>query len=182
MAADDPMTMKIVRARPGHELILANYFAVNEAHFRQWSPLVPSEHHSVASWRQRLRDREIDFHNSYAVHFIGTDATESFVIGSCSVNNIIFGVLKAANLGYSVAERYEGQGFMRRIVSHAIDYSFNTLKLHRLTASHMPGNTRSAGLLKSLGFEKEGYAREYLFINGCWEDHVLNALINPKEV
>ena len=81
-----------------------------------------------------------------------------------------------------MAHRYEGQGYMRRIVSHAIDYAFNTLKLHRVMASHMPANTRSAGLLQSLGFEREGYAREYLLINGRWEDHVLNALINPVEV
>lgn len=181
MAADDQVAMKIIRAKPGHELILANYFAVNEQHFQPWSPLVPPDHHSVQAWRQRLLDRETDFNNKQSVHFIGTDATESFVIGSCSVNNIIWGVFKAANMGYSVAKRYEGQGYMRRIVTHAIDYSFNTLKLHRIMAGHMPSNSRSAGLLKRLGFEREGYARNYLYINGKWEDHVLNALINTDE-
>lgn len=162
-------------------MILANYFAVNEEHFRLWSPLVPADHHSITAWRQRLRDREVDFHNGYAVHFIGTDATEAFIIGSCSLNNIIQGVFRAGNIGYSVALRYEGQGYMRRIVSHAIDYAFNELKLHRVTASHMPANVRSAGLLKNLGFEQEGFARDYLLINGEWEDHVLNSLINPDE-
>ena len=68
---------------------------------------------------------------------------------------------------------------MKRIVALAIDYGFNELGLHRIMANHMPDNERSAGLLKSLGFEREGYAREYLYINGRWEDHVLNALINP---
>lgn len=182
MTADDQQTMKILRAHPGHETILANYFAVNAEHFRLWTPLVTADHHSVAAWRQRLQDREADFRNGYGVHFIGTDATESFVIGSCSVNNIVLGISRAGNIGYSVAKRYEGQGYMRRIVLHAIDYSFNTFKLHRLNASHMPANARSAGLLQSLGFVKEGFAKEYLFINGRWEDHVLNALINPDEV
>jgi len=67
---------------------------------------------------------------------------------------------------------------MKKIVSHAIGYAFNEIGLHRIMANHMPDNERSAGLLKSLGFEREGYAKEYLLINGRWEDHVLNVLIN----
>jgi ribosomal-protein-alanine N-acetyltransferase len=47
-------------------------------------------------------------------------------------------------------------------------------------ANHMPGNERSARLLKSLGFEEEGYAKEYLLINGKWEDHVLNSLLTKS--
>jgi ribosomal-protein-alanine N-acetyltransferase len=31
-----------------------------------------------------------------------------------------------------------------------------------------------------LGFEREGLARRYLFIDGAWRDHVLNALINHQ--
>ncbi|KTA85439.1 hypothetical protein [Aeromonas salmonicida] len=37
----------------------------------------------------------------------------------------------------------------------------------------------SAALLEHLGFEREGYARDYLMINGRWEDHILTALLNP---
>ncbi|MGL5537110.1 MAG: 30S ribosomal protein S5 alanine N-acetyltransferase, partial [Aeromonas veronii] len=34
-------------------------------------------------------------------------------------------------------------------------------------------------LLERLGFEREGFARAYLMINGRWEDHILTSLINP---
>lgn len=37
----------------------------------------------------------------------------------------------------------------------------------------------SARLLERLGFVKEGYAREYLHIDGAWRDHVLTARTNP---
>ena len=162
-------------------MILANYFAVNEEHLRLWSPLMPLEHHSIAAWRQRLYDREESYQKGHSVHFIGTDATESFMIGSCTLSNIVQGVSMAGNIGYSVAHRYEGRGYMRRIVIHAIDYAFNTLKLHRLCSSDMPANVRSDRLLQRLNFEKEGYVKQYLYINGHWEDHVLNALINSQE-
>jgi ribosomal-protein-alanine N-acetyltransferase len=172
--------MKIVRCTPGHEIILANYFAVNEGHFQRWAPAVPNDFNSIASWRKRLEDREKEFARGESVHFIGTDRAQSHVIGMCSLSSIMRGVFQACYLGYSVAERYEGKGYMKRIVAHAIEYAFNDLKLHRVMANHMPDNERSAALLKTLGFEREGLARDYLMIAGKWEDHVLNSLINPK--
>ncbi|MEK6579500.1 MAG: 30S ribosomal protein S5 alanine N-acetyltransferase, partial [Bdellovibrionota bacterium] len=36
------------------------------------------------------------------------------------------------------------------------------------------------GILKRLGFETEGLAKDYLFIGGRWRDHVLNSLTNPN--
>jgi [ribosomal protein S5]-alanine N-acetyltransferase len=171
--------MKIIRATVGHANILANYFAVNEEHLQKWSPAVPTGHHSIEAWRLRLEQREQDFEQGQAFHFIGTDQAESHVIAGCSLSNIVRGVFQAGHMGYSVAKRYEGQGYMKRLVTYTIEYGFNELKLHRIMANHMPDNERSAGLLKSLGFEREGYARDYLLINGRWEDHVLNALINP---
>ncbi len=172
--------LRVIRATVGHETILANYFAVNESHLQPWSPLVPRNHHSIEYWKRRLEERELEFKNGLSVHFIGTDSEESHVIGSCSLSNIVRGVLQACHLGYSVAERYEGQGYMKAIVAHGIKYAFDELKLHRVMADHMPSNTRSEGLLKSFGFEREGYAKEYILINGKWEDHVLNSLINPR--
>jgi [ribosomal protein S5]-alanine N-acetyltransferase len=35
-------------------------------------------------------------------------------------------------------------------------------------------------LLNRLGFIPEGYARNYLRINGEWRDHVLTSLTNPN--
>jgi ribosomal-protein-alanine N-acetyltransferase len=169
--------MKIIRTQPGHESILANYFAVNETHLQKWSPTMPRRHHSIESWKRRLDEREIEFEDQLSAHFIGTDEEESQVIGSCSISNIVRGVFQACHMGYSIAECYQGQGYMKLIVSHAIDFAFNDIKLHCIMANHMPDNERSANLLKSLGFEREGYAKEYLLINGCWEDHVLNALV-----
>ena len=54
---------------------------------------------------------------------------------------------------------------------------FDELGLNRVMAGYLPHNERSATLLLRLGFEKEGYARRYLKINGKWEDHILTALV-----
>ena len=41
-------------------------------------------------------------------------------------------------------------------------------------------NERSGRLLERLGFEKEGYAKRYLKIDGLWEDHVLTAKVRTQ--
>ena len=41
---------------------------------------------------------------------------------------------------------------------------------------------RSTALLARLGFEDEGLAREYLFIDGAWRDHRMFALRNAAFV
>jgi ribosomal-protein-alanine N-acetyltransferase len=51
--------------------------------------------------------------------------------------------------------------------------------LHRVQANHLEENERSARVLARVGFAREGLARNYLFINGRWRDHVLNARLNP---
>jgi ribosomal-protein-alanine N-acetyltransferase len=67
---------------------------------------------------------------------------------------------------------------MSEALERAIRYLFDDLLLHRIEANHMPSNTRSAKLLARLGFEREGYARDYLFIDGAFRDHVLTSLTN----
>ena len=68
---------------------------------------------------------------------------------------------------------------MHEVVTAGIDYLFGERGLHRIMAGYMPANLRSGALLERLGFEREGYAKDYLMINGRWEDHVLTALLNP---
>ena len=141
---------------------------------------MPRSHHSVASWTLRLLDREKEFEEESSVHFIGINDAETFVIGTCSISNIVRGVFQSCHMGYSIDRNFEGQGRMQRIAEHTIAYAFGELNLHRIIANHMPKNIRSQALLKKLGFEREGYAKEFLKINGKWEDHVLNSLINRE--
>jgi ribosomal-protein-alanine N-acetyltransferase len=64
-------------------------------------------------------------------------------------------------------------------VNAVVGFAFETLRLHRVMANYQPINERSGKLLRRLGFVTEGYARDYLFINGAWRDHVLTALTSP---
>ena len=78
-----------------------------------------------------------------------------------------------------MAEAEQGKGYMTEGLKSAIDYVFQELNLHRVMANYMPHNQRSGNVLKRLGFVVEGYARDYLLINGKWQDHILTSLTNP---
>jgi ribosomal-protein-alanine N-acetyltransferase len=68
---------------------------------------------------------------------------------------------------------------MTEALKPALRFMFMDMNLHRIGANYMPRNQRSGNLLRRLGFVVEGYARDYLLINGTWEDHILTSLTNP---
>lgn len=82
-------------------------------------------------------------------------------------------------IGYSLAADAQGHGYMVEAVRGAVAYAFRELRLHRVMANYMPHNRRSGAVLRRAGFTVEGYARDYLRIDGRWEDHVLTAIVNP---
>ena len=102
------------------------------------------------------------------------------VVGTCNFTQIAKGPWRACVLGYQIARRHEGRGLMREALSATIDYAFRDMRLHRVMANYRPENARSARLLERLGFVREGFARDYLFIDGAWRDHVLTSKTNPE--
>ena len=81
------------------------------------------------------------------------------------------GIFQNAYLGYSIAERWNGQGLATEAVGVAMELAFGELGLHRVQAAVMPRNIGSIRVLEKNGFREEGYAVGYLCINGVWEDH-----------
>lgn len=90
------------------------------------------------------------------------------------------GASQSCLLGYNLAAREQGNGYMTEAVGGAVTFAFETWKLHRVVASYMPSNSRSAAVLQRCGFQVEGHAPAYLLINGRWEDHMLTAITNPR--
>ena len=120
------------------------------------------------------------FADGMAVHFIATDPQTGAMLAACNFTNIVRGIFQACHLGFSVDHALQGQGLMYEVAQVGITYMFDTQGLHRIMANHLPSNVRSEQLLRRLGFVREGHARAYLKIAGQWEDHVLNALVNPQ--
>ena len=94
------------------------------------------------------------------------------IVGAVNLNNIVRGSFLSASLGYYVGAEFHGQGYMQEGLLQVIEYATGTLGLHRLEANIQPDNHRSQQLVARCGFEREGYSRDFLYINGAWRDHV----------
>lgn len=66
----------------------------------------------------------------------------------------------SADVGYLLGRAHWRQGYMREALTALIDCAFQELGLRRLEARVEAGNTASVGLLRRLGFTREGVLRE----------------------
>jgi ribosomal-protein-alanine N-acetyltransferase len=170
-------------ARPGMQAALARFLKENfEGHLDRWSPPATSAFFTEAFWRERLAIAVEEYHAGRAARFLLQPAGPESgpVVGTCNYTNIVRGPFLACHLGYQIARSHEGQGFMAEALRATNDFVFRELRLHRIMANYRPENERSGRLLERLGFVREGLAKDYLFIDGAWRDHVLTALVNPR--
>lgn len=102
------------------------------------------------------------------------------IIGQINFNNFVRGAAQFCYLGYGIAETEQGKGYMTQALQAVLSYVFQELNMHRVMANYIPQNQRSGIVLKKLGFVFEGYAKDYLLINGQWQDHILTSLTNKN--
>ncbi|HUP96938.1 MAG TPA: GNAT family N-acetyltransferase [Usitatibacter sp.] len=170
-------------ARPGMQAALARFLAENfEGHLDRWSPPATSHFFSEGFWRERLAIAVEEYHAGRAARFVlQPEGPESGpVVGTCNYTNIVRGPFLACHLGYQIARSHEGLGLMSEALRATNEFVFRELRLHRIMANYRPENERSGRLLERLGFVREGLAKDYLFIDGAWRDHILTALANPR--
>lgn len=168
--------------QPDNAHRLLAYRQRNLAHLSPWEPTPNPDDGTLEDACQRAAAKSAQsFSSGVGVHFIATDPQTGAMLAACNFTNIVRGIFQACHLGYSVDHARQGQGLMYEVLQDGIAYMFDTWGLHRIMANHVPANVRSEQLLRRLGFEREGYARAYLKINGQWQDHVLNALVNSKD-
>ena len=141
-----------------------------------WEPSWPPDALSRANFRARVARYAEDWRTDQAYNFF-IFAHDEALIGGIGLSNIRRGVSETASLGYWVGEPFARQRYMTSTLPLVVDFAFERLALHRLEAACLPSNTPSRSLLAKAGFQQEGYAREYLCIDGRWQDHVLFAIL-----
>jgi ribosomal-protein-alanine N-acetyltransferase len=158
---------------------IARFYNENRDHLQPWSPTFVPMLFSAAFWRDEAARLRTEFQAGREMRcFVATRNASARVIGNVSLTQIVRGAFQAGTLGYGLAAEAQGRGYMVEAVRGAVRYAFAELGLHRVMANYVPRNHRSAAVLRRAGFTVEGYARDYLMINGLWEDHVLTAITN----
>jgi ribosomal-protein-alanine N-acetyltransferase len=140
-----------------------------------WEPIWPADDLTRSDFRRRLRRYAEYQRNDLAYSFLIFRSHDSALVGGITLANIRRGVAQTGSIGYWIGAPFARHGYMTAAVRALISFSFGSLRLHRLEAACIPTNKPSIALLEKTGFQREGYARQYLCINGVWEDHLLYA-------
>jgi [ribosomal protein S5]-alanine N-acetyltransferase len=147
----------------------------SRAFLTPWEPTWPADDLSRASFRRRIKRYSEDQRSDLAYAFFVFRKHDDVLVGGLTLANIRRGCAQAGSLGYWMGVSHARQGYMTAAVNAVIPFAFATLKLHRIEAACIPANAASVRLLEKTGFKREGFARQYLCIDGIWQDHLLYA-------
>ncbi|WP_446664074.1 GNAT family N-acetyltransferase [Flexivirga sp. B27] len=145
-----------------------------------WNPVNPDD----ISWHL---ERQSEEHRTFLIHAADPEGSHG-IVGKVNVTNVVRGRFQSGVLGYDAYDPYVGRGLfaegMRQIINLAFVGAPRGMGLHRLEANVRPGNTVSAGLLRSLGFRREGMVRDMLWLpssdGAAWRDHVMHAVTRDE--
>jgi ribosomal-protein-alanine N-acetyltransferase len=150
---------------------LAEVYRTNREFLRPFEPTRPEEFFTAEAQRQRIESTGDDRWR-WAIE------DEARIVGVITLGDVRRESLQLANVGYFVAQKYNGRGLATRAVAEVVRFAFADARLHRLEAGTLPDNHASQRVLEKNGFARYGLASGLLKIDGVWRDHVLYELLN----
>lgn len=136
---------------------------------RQWDSTSPYPRTGNQSFGQLIRAQDRDAKFGRLVPFaIDIDGELG---GQMHLFNIVRGALQSGSVGYWIAERHAGRGFVPFALAMLIDHAFGPMRLHRIEVNIRPDNDKSLRVVDKLGMRDEGVRTAYLHIAGAWHDH-----------
>ncbi len=142
-----------------------------------WEPTWPHDALTRSAFRRRVRAYDREWQQGSGYSFLVLLRQDDSVLGGITLTNLRRGVAQSISLGYWIGSRHARQGYMTEALQAALEFCFGDLGLHRVEAACLSNNQASTRLLTRSGFREEGYARQFLRINGRWQDHMLFAIL-----
>lgn len=166
---------------PAFAAAVADFYCRNRERHARWNPPLAEKVFSVGGQADSLSETVAAAQAGSGIGWwLFSPSAPDRTIGQIHFSQITRRAFQNSMLGYAIDTECEGRGLMHEALDAALADVFGPrVHLHRVQANVRPENTRSLALLARLGFEREGLARDYLFIDGAWRDHVMTALRNP---
>jgi ribosomal-protein-alanine N-acetyltransferase len=160
---------------PSDAAELADFHTRNREPAAEFEAVRPAEFFTFAGQQNQIQSA-LDLHSQDRAFpcLICFNETGK-IVGRANLSNIVRGVFQNANLGYIIDHAHNGRGIATKAVGLLVNYAFTGLNLHRLEAATLLHNYGSQRVLEKNGFRREGLAKDYLFINGKWQDHFIFA-------
>lgn len=166
--------------KPEDAGVVLNFYIKNREFLQPWEPIRDECFFTLDQQKEMLELEYYKIKVKESLRLWLFKKGEEKTIGNIGFSNIVRGVFQSCHLGYKLDGAETGKGYMNEALVKGIDLAFNNLQLHRIEANIIPRNQASIHVVKKLGFHEEGLAKEYLKINGVWEDHIHYTLLNKN--
>lgn len=159
--------------------LVVAYHLRNKEHFEEFHPTYPQDFFTNEYWIEQLETniQEHSLDQSLKLFVFEKDFTDT-IIGTVNFSNFVRRAAQYCNVGYGIDKDKQSIGYMTEALRESVNYVFSELNLHRVMANYMPVNEKSAKVLRKVGFVVEGHAKDYLYLNDSWQDHILTSIIN----
>lgn len=161
--------------------LVCDYYVRNKDFLREWKPIRLHSFYTKEYQIEQLKEEIDEIRKQHMLKlWVFLKENPDKIIGVIAFNNIVKGAFMSCHLGYKLDKDYINRGYITEGLRKGIEIIFKEYKLHRIEANVMPKNCPSIRVCEKLGFYREGLAKDYLKINGIWEDHIHMVLLNEE--
>ncbi len=149
----------------------------NREYWAIYEPAHRDNYFTPAIQREKIRESIYQTRENREYSFGIFEPHSDKLIGHISMYSIKRLPFLSALVGYSIDKLYTGRGIATESVDLIVAFGFEKIQLHRIEAYVSPRNSGSVRVLEKAGFMNEGLLKEFLHINGVWEDHYHYAIL-----
>jgi ribosomal-protein-alanine N-acetyltransferase len=124
---------------------------------------------SEIEWQRRV------FADGTGIRWVITERGRDLYIGDLGYSEVK-ARHRRAEIGYKLAPGHWRRGLMTEALAAVLEYGFASMGLNRIEALVDPRNVASVGLLRKLGFVREGVLRDYEYEKGSFIDLIMMSL------
>jgi [ribosomal protein S5]-alanine N-acetyltransferase len=158
---------------------LADAYNRSWDHLKAWEPDRAESWFTPAGQLERLTSTLERYKNGQVVPWVLAEGDR--IVGAITLNDLVPGPFRNADVGYWLASDVVGRGLATRALEAVLDIADTELKLHRVAASTLTNNGPSQRVLQRAGFVQIGFAPTYLHIAGDWQDcNLYQRILNSR--
>jgi ribosomal-protein-alanine N-acetyltransferase len=173
------LILKVIDSNDVNSVV--DYYNRNKDFLKEWEPIRNDDFYTDRFQLELIKkDHQNILDKNLLRLWIYRKEDDKKIIGTISFTNIVMGCFRSCQLGYKLDQQEINQGYIVEALQEGINIMFQDYHLHRIEANIMPKNIRSLRVVEKLDFQYEGLSKQYLMINGRWEDHIHMVLLNEN--
>lgn len=145
------------------------------ARYQSWESMTEREARAYITDQVEVQPGEPGAWFQFAIALKDTDA----LVGDCALH-VSEDDPRLGEIGYTLAREQQGHGYATEAIHTLLAYAFETLALHRVSATADCRNTPSYRLLERIGMRREAQFIQHAWYKGEWCDEYLYAMLRSE--